>query len=444
MKNNFNYTQDDYEFMNSLNSAILERSPKKFKLILWFWIVTIFSFIIWAYFAEIDEIVRGEGKVIPYDENKMIQNLEGGIIEEIFVKEGDIVKKGDILLRIDNQKSIADYEATNIKSLELKAKINRLKAEIEQRDYKIDEESSEDLRHYEQLELNLFELNRNRLNSEISVLEEQLKQKINDLNSTRCSMNYLNSEYSLVVQELKILEPLVIKKLKPQSELLRVKREANTIQMQLSEAKISIPKTESLIVEIRNRINEINENFKKIAQEQLNESSAEFERVNASIGSLKDKVIRTNVYSPNDGIIQKLFFNTIGGVIKPGDNLVEIVPTGKNLLIQTKIKPSDIAFIHYSQKAQVKFTAYDYAIYGGLEGKVVKISPDTEMDENKKESFYNINVQTDDNYLKKGDQKLPIIPGMVVNVDILTGKKTVFDYIMKPIFRAKQYTFTER
>lgn len=307
MKNNFNYTQDDYEFMNSLNSAILERSPKKFKLILWFWIVTIFSFIIWAYFAEIDEIVRGEGKVIPYDENKMIQNLEGGIIEEIFVKEGDIVKKGDILLRIDNQKSIADYEATNIKSLELKAKINRLKAEIEQRDYKIDEESSEDLRHYEQLELNLFELNRNRLNSEISVLEEQLKQKINDLNSTRSSMNYLNSEYSLVVQELKILEPLVIKKLKPQSELLRVKREANTIQMQLSEAKISIPKTESLIVEIRNRINEINENFKKIAQEQLNESSAEFERVNASIGSLKDKVIRTNVYSPNDGIIQKLF-----------------------------------------------------------------------------------------------------------------------------------------
>lgn len=196
MKNNFNYTQDDYEFMNSLNSAILERSPKKFKLILWFWIVTIFSFIIWAYFAEIDEIVRGEGKVIPYDENKMIQNLEGGIIEEIFVKEGDIVKKGDILLRIDNQKSIADYEATNIKSLELKAKINRLKAEIEQRDYKIDEESSEDLRHYEQLELNLFELNRNRLNSEISVLEEQLKQKINDLNSTRSSMNYLNSEYS--------------------------------------------------------------------------------------------------------------------------------------------------------------------------------------------------------------------------------------------------------
>ncbi|QKJ27295.1 HlyD family type I secretion periplasmic adaptor subunit [Aliarcobacter cibarius] len=444
MKNNYNYSQDDYEFMNSLNSAILEKNPKKFKLILWFWIITVFTFIIWASIAEIDEIVRGEGKVISFDENKMIQNLEGGIIEEIFVKDGDIVKKGDILLRIDNQKSVADYESTNKKLLELKAKINRLKAEIEDKNYVVDIYSTEEFKHYENLELNLYELNKNRLNSEISVLDEQLKQKINDLSSTRSSINYLSSEYSFVIEEQKILEPLVVKKLKPQSELLRVKKEANNIQMQLSSARISIPKIESSITEIKNKINEAKENFKKTAQEQLNESSAEFERINASIGSLKDKVFRTNVYSPDDGIVQKVFFNTIGGVIKPGDNLVEIVPTGKHLLIQTKIKPSDIAFIHYNQKAQVKFTAYDYAIYGGLEGKVVKISPDTEMDETKKESFYNINVQTEDNYLKKGEQKLPIIPGMVVNVDILTGKKTVFDYIMKPIFKAKQYTFTER
>jgi len=144
-----------------------------------------FLFIVWAYFSEVDEIVRGEGKVISFDENKMIQNLEGGILEQIFVKEGDIVKKGDILLRIDNQKSIADYEATNLKSMELKAKIKRLKAEIDGTEFIIDENAPEEFKHYERLEINLFELNRNRLNSEISGLEEQLKQKINDLNSTK-------------------------------------------------------------------------------------------------------------------------------------------------------------------------------------------------------------------------------------------------------------------
>lgn len=444
MKNRFNYTEADYEFMNSLNSAILEKSPKKLKIILWVWIITVFLFIVWAYFSEVDEIVRGEGKVISFDENKMIQNLEGGILEQIFVKEGDIVKKGDILLRIDNQKSIADYEATNLKSMELKAKIKRLKAAIDGTEFIIDENAPEEFKHYERLEINLFELNRNRLNLEISGLEEQLKQKINDLNSTKSSINYLSSEYSLVIQELRIAEPLVAKKLKSQAELLKIKRDANNISMQLAEARISIPKIESLIEETKNKISESKENFKKTAQEQLNESSAELERINANMNNLKDKVFRTNVYSPNDGIIQKVFFNTIGGVIKPGDNLVELVPTGENLLIQTKIKPSDIAFIHYDQKAQVKFTAYDYAIYGGLEGRVIKISPDTEMDETKKESFYNINIQTQNSHLEKGNQKLPIIPGMVVNVDILTGKKTVFDYIMKPILRAKQYTFTER
>lgn len=443
MKNKFDYNQDDYEFMNSLNSAILERSPKKLKLILWFWIITISSFIAWAYYAEVDEIVRGNGKVVSFNENKMIQNLEGGIIDKIFVKEGDIIKKGDILLRIDNQKSIAEYEATNLKLLELEAKIKRLNAEINDTEFKIEKDIPKDLRKYQELELSLYDLNKTKLISEINVLKEQLIQKQNDLNSARSSINYLSSEYSLISEEIEIAKPLVARKLKSQAELLKLRRESNNIRKQLAEARISVPKIESLIQESKNKIINIKETFKNTVQEELNTSSAEFERVNANINNLKDKVFRTNVYSPNEGIIQKLFFNTIGGVIKPGDNLVEIVPTGESLLIETKIKPADIAFIHYDQNAQVKFTAYDYAIYGGLVGKVIKISPDTEIDENK-ESFYTIHVQTDNNHLKRGAQQLPIIPGMVVNVDILTGKKTVFDYIMKPIFRAKQYTFTER
>lgn len=441
--NRYNYNQDDYEFMNSISSAVLEQSPKKFRLILWFWIVTIIALITWSYFAKIDEIVRGEGKVIPQSQNKMIQNLEGGIIEEILVKEGDIVKKDQILIRIDNQKSIADYESTKLKALELNAKIMRLKAEINDENFSVNANENKDLQQYLDLEKSLYDINKNKLENETMVLKEQLIQKENDLSSANSSLNYLSSEYSLIQEELKIAAPLVEQKVRSNTDFLKLKREANNIGKELSGIRISINKIKSSIEEAKNKLHDVKDEFKQLAQEELNKSTGEIERINASIYSLKDKVKRTNVYSPDEGIIQKIFFNTIGGVIKPGDNLVEVVPTGENLLIETKIKPSDIAFIYYNQDAKVKFTAYDYAIYGGLDGKVIKISADTEMDEDKK-SFYKLQIQASNNHLEKNGKEFPIIPGMVVNVDILTGKKSILDYILKPILRAKQYTFTEK
>lgn len=441
--NNYNYSRDDYEFMNSIGSAILEQSPKKFRLILWFWIITVIALIMWAYFAKIDEIVRGEGKVIAQSQNKMIQNLEGGIIEEILVKEGDIVKKDQILIRIDNQKSIADYESTKLKALELNAKIMRLKAEINDENFSVNENENKDLQQYLDLEKSLYDINKNKLENETMVLKEQLIQKENDLSSANSSLNYLSSEYSLIQEELKIAAPLVEQKVRSNTDFLKLKREANNIGKELSGIRISINKIKSSIEEAKNKLHDVKDEFKQLAQEELNKSTGEIERINASIYSLKDKVKRTNVYSPEDGIIQKIFFNTIGGVIKPGDNLVEVVPTGETLLIETKIKPSDIAFIYYNQDAKVKFTAYDYAIYGGLDGKVIKISADTETDEDKK-SFYKLQIQASNNHLEKNGKEFPIIPGMVVNVDILTGKKSILDYILKPILRAKQYTFTEK
>ena len=441
--NRYNYNQNDYEFMNSISSAILEQSPKKFRLILWFWIITVIALITWAYFAKIDEIVRGEGKVIAQSQNKMIQNLEGGIIEEILVKEGDIVKKDQILIRIDNQKSIADYESTKLKALELNAKIMRLKAEINDENFSVNENENKDLQQYLDLEKSLYDINKNKLENETMVLKEQLIQKENDLSSANSSLNYLSSEYSLIQEELKIAAPLVEQKVRSNTDFLKLKREANNIGKELSGIRISINKIKSSIEEAKNKLHDVKDEFKQLAQEELNKSTGEIERINASIYSLKDKVKRTNVYSPEDGIIQKIFFNTIGGVIKPGDNLVEVVPTGETLLIETKIKPSDIAFIYYNQDAKVKFTAYDYAIYGGLDGKVIKISADTETDEDKK-SFYKLQIQASNNHLEKNGKEFPIIPGMVVNVDILTGKKSILDYILKPILRAKQYTFTEK
>ncbi|MGB5791339.1 HlyD family type I secretion periplasmic adaptor subunit [Poseidonibacter sp.] len=439
----YNYTQEDYEFMNSLSSAVLERSPRKLRVILWFWIITVALLITWAYYAQIDEIVRGEGKVVPVGENKMIQNLEGGIVESILVKDGDIVKKGQILLKIENQKSQSDYESMNLKSLELMAKVIRLSSEANDKPFLVSKFKDNDVSTYIPLEQNLYEINKLKLNSEIDGLQEQLKQKENDYLTAKSNINYLSREYNLIQEEVRIAAPLVAKKVRSKVDFLKLKREANNIRKELALVRMSIPKTQSLIEEAKNKIQEVRDNFRQVAQEELNKTVAELERINANITTLKDKVKRTNVYSPINGIIQKLFINTIGGVIKPGENLVEIVPTDDTLLIETKIKPADIAFLYYKQKAKVKFTAYDYAIYGGLEANVIKIGADTEIDEDKN-SFYTVYIQTNENHLKKGNKELPIIPGMVVNVDILTGKKTVLDYILKPILKAKQYTFTER
>jgi membrane fusion protein, adhesin transport system len=311
------------------------------------------------------------------------------------------------------------------------------------KEFVVNESENKDLQQYLNLEKSLYDINKNKLENETMVLKEQLIQKENDLSSANSSLNYLSSEYTLIQEELRIAAPLVEQKIRSNTDFLKLKREANNIGKELAGVKISINKIKSSIEEARNKLHDVKDEFKKLAQEELNKSTGEMERINASIYSLKDKVKRTNVYSPDEGIIQKIFFNTIGGVIKPGDNLVEVVPTGENLLIETKIKPSDIAFIHYNQDAKVKFTAYDYAIYGGLDGKVIKISADTEMDEDKK-SFYKLQIQASNNHLEKNGKEFPIIPGMVVNVDILTGKKSILDYILKPILRAKQYTFTEK
>ena len=439
----YNYTQEDYEFMNSLSSAVLERSPKKLRIILWFWILTIALLISWAYYAQIDEIVRGDGKVVPFGENKMIQNLEGGIVEAILVKEGDIVKRGQILLKIDNQKSQSDYESTNLKSLELMARVIRLSSESNGKPFFANKFKDNDVSTYIPLEETLYKINKLKLKSEIDGLSEQLKQKQNDYTTAKSSINYLRNEYNLIQQEVKIAGPLVARKIRSKVDFLKLKREANNIRKELAMVRIAIPKTKSLIIEAKNKIQEVKDNFRQIAQEELNKTVAELERINANISTLKDKVKRTDVYSPTNGIIQKVFFNTIGGVIKPGENLIEIVPTDDTLLIETKVKPADIAFIFYKQEAKVKFTAYDYAIYGGLDGNVIKIGADTEIDEDKN-SFYTVYIQTNENHLTRENKQLPIIPGMVVNVDILTGKKSVLDYILKPILKAKQYTFTER
>jgi len=434
---------EDQEFINSLNAAIAEHTPRKMRWALYFWAVAIVLFIVWASFTQIDEITRGQGAVVPSGENQIVQNLEGGIVKKIYVKIGDSVEKGQKLLKIANLKSEAQRGSTNIKELELKAKIIRLKAEAEGKEFKVDPAIEKNIPVFISNERSLFLSRQKELNAKLAALKDKRLQKEQELKEVKEKLVHLKRTASLIDEEVKMMKPMVAQGVKSKVAFMQLQREQSKIKEELSSAQNSIPRIKAGISEVRNNIKEAKIDFQNQAKKELNEVTAEAMRVKKSFQALDDQVGRTLVRSPIKGVIQKLFIHTVGGVIKPGEDLVEIVPTDDILWLEVKIKPSDIAFIYPGQKAVVKVSAYDFGIYGSLEGKVVHISADTSKDE-KNNVFYTIHIKTNKNYLGSESKPLKIIPGMTVNVDIMTGKKTVMDYILKPILKAKEYTFTER
>ncbi|MDD2789341.1 MAG: HlyD family type I secretion periplasmic adaptor subunit [Sulfurimonas sp.] len=437
------YNEKDYEFMNSLSAAILNRAPSNVSKVIKIWLFTIFAFIVWASFAEIDEITRGDGDVIPYGQNQVIQNLEGGIVEAILVEEGTVVKVDQVILRINNAKSTSTSQTNEMKVQELQAKQHRLYAEAN--GLELEEIKTEDPSFLAQLELarRLYNSNKLEFNAKDNAFVEQITQRIQEHKEAQARIMSLKKSLEFVTEEIAMTAPMVREGVKSKVDFLKLKREANAIENDIQSAQLSLPRLLSAIEEYRSKREESKQLFFNTAKQELNEVSAELQRLKTQQIALSDQVDRTMVKSPVDGIVQKLFVHTVGGVIKPGDDLVEIVPTDKRLYLEIKIKPSDIAFIHPGADAQVKISAYDYAIHGGLSGKVVNISPDTITD-NKENTFYLIHVETDRNYLGSPEHPLKIIPGMTASVDIVTGKKSVMQYILKPILKSKQYVFSER
>jgi adhesin transport system membrane fusion protein len=435
-------THEDYEYIDSLSGAILEKHPKKLHVVLLFWVVTIFAFILWASLSQIDEIARGVGDVIPSNENQVVQNLEGGIVEEILAREGTVVKKGDILLKINNEKSVSTFESNEVKSLALEAKILRLQAQSQNKEFDLSSIQNEMLKPYIQNELSLYQTNKKQLNSSLEVLQEQLKQKINAKADAKSKKHYLSKSLAMIRKEIDMTEPMVERGIASQVDLLRLQKEENNALDESKSASFAIDRLNSEIQEIQHKIEETKLSFAAKAKEQLNESIAEYKKTLTNAKALEDQVTRTIVKAPRDGIVQELFVHTIGGVVKPGDDLVEIVPSNEKLLVNAKIKPSDIAFIYPGQKAIVKFTAYDFSIFGGMDAKVVSISPDTVKDKDEN-TYYIVRIETLDNELKS-EKEIKIIPGMTAQVDILTGKKSILSYILKPILKTKQYAFGEQ
>ncbi|WP_409311160.1 HlyD family type I secretion periplasmic adaptor subunit [Pectobacterium sp. B1J-3] len=435
--------QENLQTMPEVSRAMIEDSPRIARITLWAIGAFFLFFILWAAFADIDEVTRGDGKAIPSSRLQKIQNLEGGIVTELFIHEGQVVKAGDPLLRLDDTRFASNVGETEADRLALISRIERLNAEVNDRELTLSELVTKQAPEVANGERELYNSRRQQFHNEISGLEEQLVQRRQELRDFSAKQVQFRNSLNLLQQEIRMSEPLIAEGAISKVEVLRLRRAEVETKGQLDSIILSIPRAESAVKEIENKIEETRGRYKSEALSQLNEAQTNLNKITATGKALEDRVNRTLVVSPVRGVVQQILVNTIGGVIQPGSDLVEIVPLDDKLLVEAKIRPQDIAFLHPGQEAIIKLTAYDYTIYGGLKGQLEQISPDTVTDK-EGNSFYVIRLRTDKNYLGTAEKPLLIIPGMVASVDIITGKKTILSYLLKPIIRARAEALRER
>ncbi|RON18765.1 HlyD family type I secretion periplasmic adaptor subunit [Pseudomonas frederiksbergensis] len=427
-----------------VNKALIEDAPRVVRLTIWA-IIGFFVFLmLWANFAVIDEVTKGDGKAIPSSKIQKIQNLEGGIVSELFVTEGQIVEAGAPLIRLDDTRFASNVGETEADRLSMLLRVERLSAEVDDRPLNFPADVLKAVPVQAASEESLYTSRRQQLHDEIGGLKEQLIQRQQELREFTSKQAQYRSGLALQRQEINMSEPLVAQGAVSPVEVLRLKRAEVETRGQLDATTLAIPRAESAIKEVQRKIDETRGKFRSEALTQLNEARTDLNKAQATGKALEDRVSRTLVTSPVRGIVNKLLVNTIGGVIQPGSDLVEIVPLDDTLLVEAKIRPQDIAFLHPGQEATVKFTAYDYTIYGGLKAKLEQIGADTITDEDKKTTYYIIKLRTERSHLGTDEKPLLIIPGMVASVDIITGKKTVLSYLLKPIIRARAEALHER
>lgn len=429
---------------NPVSDGLTDDYPRIARITLWVSVAFFIVMIIWASLAEIDEVTRGDGRAIPSSRLQKIQNLEGGIVSEVFVHEGEVVQAGAPLLRLDDTRFRSNAGESAADRLALEARIKRLNAQLNDDDtLTLPSDFMEKSPDIAKGEIELFISIKQRIQSELGGLNEQLIQKKQELLDYQAKVSQTRRSLDLLKQEIDMSEPLVAKGAISKVEILRLRRSEVDTRGQLDSMTLAIPRATAAVKEIENKIGETRDRYRSEALSQLNEARTELSKTEASGKAIDDRVNRTLVTSPVRGIVQQMMVNTIGGVIQPGSDLVEIVPLDDTLLIETKIRPQDIAFLHPGQEAMVKFTAYDYTIYGGLKAKLEQISPDTVTDK-EGQSYYVVRLRTEKNYLGSEAKPLLIIPGMVASVDIITGRKTIMSYLLKPILRAKAESFSER
>lgn len=437
-------TADEIEavdFATDADLAILRQEPLRAKVLLRSIGLVAALFIVWAAIAQLDEVTRGDGKVIPSKQIQVLQSIDGGLVSEILVREGDVVQANQLLIKIDETRFVSSVKENRVQYLGLVAKAARLKAMSDGKPFIPPHDVVRDAPGLAEQERQLYEAKRAEMDAAISIARQQLIQRQQELGEAQARRAQAGQGYDLTSKELSVTKPLINSGAVSEVELLRLERDVSRYRGERDMASSQISRIQAAINEAQRKIEEVSLNFRNDAGRELSETVSKLNGLAEGSVALTDRVKQSSIRSPVKGTVKRLLVNTVGGVVQPGKDMIEIVPLEDALLLEAKVMPRDIAFLRPGQQTVVKFTAYDFSIYGGLDGTLEHIGADTVMDD-KGNAFYIVRVRT--NKASFGDTNLPIIPGMVAEVDILTGKKSVLAYLMKPVLRAKSVALSER
>ena len=435
--------RDETDFMDELEAAVNMR-PARPVIVMLFAIIALIAFLtIWAGMSEIEELTRGEGKVIPTQDIQVVQSLEGGVIEEILVKDGESVAKGQVLLRISDVLFASQERGTEAKSLGLRAKRVRLKAEVDGTSFVAPKEIADRYPDIVANEKALYASRQRELKGSYRLLDDKISQASAEISEVSAQMSRLSNNVTSLQEELRITQGLVRSRAVPKLEEIRLQRELNDVKGQISAQS---EKRRGLQAELRASRTEkanLKDRFRSQALEELSAVETEVAELSEDLKSISDRVDRTEIRSPVDGVVNRMAVNTVGGVVESAQPLAEIVPLGDELKIVANVKPEEIAFLRVGQEAKVKLSAYDPQKYGSLDARLTRIGANS-LTNQQGDIFFEIEVQTGKNYLGDVAGELPILPGMVASVEVITGERTILDYLLKPILRARSVAFTER
>ncbi|MDO6571498.1 MULTISPECIES: HlyD family type I secretion periplasmic adaptor subunit [unclassified Gilvimarinus] len=429
------------DWLEDADWAKVQQEPVRARGLLYVMLLVILALITWASFAELDEVARGEGTVIPSKQTQIVQSYDGGVVQKILVREGEVVDQGALLMQIDPTRYISSYRENRVQYLSLLARAARLEALAKGESLVIPSAVSEQEPALADNETTLYYSNLEELKQQVSRAEQQLLQREEELQEVNAKLKQVTRAAELSSQELKVTKPLLGSGAISEVEILRLERDLANAEGERDQAIAQRERIMSAIIEAQNKIEEVTLAAQNEWRSQLSETLASLSSLSETGLGLADRVKYADIRAPVHGTVQRLFINTEGGVVQPGSEVVEMTPLDDQLLIEAKISPKDIAFVRPGQKAMVKFTAYDFTVYGGLSGELEHISADTITDKENDQTYYLVRVRTE----RAGfDKAMPIIPGMTAQIDIITGKKTVMSYLLKPILRAKQNALTER
>lgn len=435
---------DDLQFLGDGAAAIYGGSTHFANSILYACGVLLLVAVVWASLAEIDEVTVAEGKVIPSSQVQVIQNLEGGIVASIPVKVGEVVQKGQILMKLDEKRFSSSLSESTVKHDALTAKMARLSAEVNGSPFVPPEKLLKSNPAVIEAEQQIYNSRKREIESSVSILQSEAGQRSHEIAAMRAKLAKLESGLKLAQQEYAMSKPLAEKNVISQIDFMHLQRQISDLNGEINETRSAIPSLQSSLAETNAKISGVYAKAKADAANELSAVKSELDATSATTVALSDRFERTTIRAPLAGVVKLIKVNTVGGVLQPGMDVMEIVPLEDNLLVEAKIRPADIGFLRPKQEAMVKLTAYDFSIYGGLAADVETITADSIVDEAKKESYYLVRVRTRSNHLEQGEHNLPIIPGMMSTVHIKTGKKTVMQYLMKPIVKAKNEALRER